>query len=123
MLPLNNNTYDLVKKFVQVVLPALATLYAGLAALWNFPYTTGVVGTMTLLATFLGIALGLSSSLYNKSDSSVEDDTLDASLIVSTVDGEKFLTLGFKDQNVEAMLAKPVIRLDVVHNTEAAEHS
>lgn len=123
MLTLNNRTYDALKKFVQIVLPALATLYAGLATLWDFPNTTGVVGTLTLLATFLGVALSLISSQFNKNSTSNEDGTSDASLIVSTVDGEKYLSLGFKDQNVEEMLTKQTVRLEVVHHTEDGEPS
>ena len=112
----SNRTYDQLKKLVQVVLPALATLYAGLAELWNFPYTTGVVGTITLLATFLGVLLSVSTSQYNK-----HEGAPDASLIVSTVDGEQYLSLGIDGKSVEDMIAKDTVRLSVVHHNDPSE--
>lgn len=115
-MQLSNGTYDLLKKIVQVVLPALATLYAGLATLWDFPYTTGVVGTLTLLATFLGVVLGLSSSQFNKNNVTDGKVVPDASLIVSDVDGDKYLSLGFKGTTVEDLAAKSVVTLEVVHH-------
>lgn len=60
--------YDALKPVVQIVLPATATLYAGLAVYWGFPLVTQIVGTITLVTTFLGIVLGLSSRTYNSSD-------------------------------------------------------
>lgn len=114
---LNNSTYDLIKKIVQVVLPALATLYAGLATLWDFPYVTGVVGTLTLLATFLGVILGMSSRQYNQNE-----DAPDGSLLVSTLDGEKYLSLGINSASIEDLIAKSNVNLAVVHNSAPPEN-
>lgn len=63
---MSNKTYDILKWVVMVVLPALGTLYSGLAALWGFPYGEQVVGTITLINTFLGSTLMISTSRYNK---------------------------------------------------------
>lgn len=62
----NNKTYDILVWVVQVVLPALATLYAGLAVIWNFPYGEQIVGTITLVATFLGTILKVGNMKYKK---------------------------------------------------------
>ena len=37
-MKLNNKVYDIMKWLVIIVLPAVATLYAALAAVWAWPY-------------------------------------------------------------------------------------
>ena len=58
--------YDILKWLVIIVLPALATLYAALAAVWAWPYSEEIVTTITAVDTFLGVLLGISSATYNK---------------------------------------------------------
>lgn len=65
---LNDKTYDLMKRLVQVVMPAAATLYFALAQIWGLPNAEGVMGTIAAVATFLGILLGISTANYNSSD-------------------------------------------------------
>jgi hypothetical protein len=64
----NKGVYEFLKKLVQIGLPALATLYIGLAQLWHLPNVTAVVGTITLVTTFLGVCLGISTSTYNNTE-------------------------------------------------------
>lgn len=63
---LDNKTYDILKWVAIIVLPALGALYFGLAKIWGFPYGEEVVGTITVIDTFLGTLLGISTSNYNK---------------------------------------------------------
>ena len=63
---MNNKVYDILKYIAQIVLPALAVLYASLAKIWNFPYGTEITGTITALDLFLGALLKISSDKYNK---------------------------------------------------------
>lgn len=63
---LKDKVYDIGKYVAQIALPAIATFYAGLGALWGFPKTTEVVGTITLTDTLLGGLLILSTAQYNK---------------------------------------------------------
>lgn len=65
-MKMSNKVYDILVWVVQVVLPALGTLYAGLAVLWGFPYGEQIVGTITLVATFLGTCLRISNANYKK---------------------------------------------------------
>lgn len=60
----SNKTYDILKWIAQIVLPAIGTLYFGLASIWGFPYGEEVVGTITVLDTFLGALLGISATKY-----------------------------------------------------------
>lgn len=58
--------YDVLKWVAQIFLPALGALYFGLAGIWGFPYGEEIVGTITVIDTFLGVLLGISSVNYNK---------------------------------------------------------
>ena len=63
----SNRTYDALKTFAMLVLPGLGTLYFALSEIWGLPYGTEVVGTIVALDAFLGVALGISTSNYEKS--------------------------------------------------------
>jgi hypothetical protein len=65
---MSNKTYDIIKWFAQIVLPAIGTLYFALAGIWGLPYAEQVVGTIVAVDTFLGVVLGYSSSQYNKTE-------------------------------------------------------
>lgn len=64
----SNDTYDILKWIAQIILPALGTLYFGLASIWGLPYAEAIVGTITVIDTFLGAVLGISTIQYNKED-------------------------------------------------------
>lgn len=61
---MSNKTYDILKYFAQIILPAAGTLYFALAGIWGFPYGEQIVGTITAIDTFIGIVLGISSANY-----------------------------------------------------------
>lgn len=64
-MTLSNKKYDLAKRIVTVVVPAVITLITGLGALYKFD-TSVITGTIALFATFLGTVLGISSKKYHK---------------------------------------------------------
>lgn len=68
---LSNKVYDVLKWIAQLLLPALATLYFALSNIWHLPYGEEIVGTITAFDTFLGVALGISTKLY-ENDKKVE---------------------------------------------------
>ena len=61
-----NKVYDILKYVALIVLPAIGTLYFALSSIWNLPYGTEVVGTITAIDAFLGALIGISTSNYNK---------------------------------------------------------
>ena len=65
-MKMDDKVYDLLVRIVKYILPALGTLYFGLSQLWGFPYGEEVVGSISLVATFLSVCLGISSYNYNK---------------------------------------------------------
>lgn len=67
MIIKNSKLYDVLKWIAQLFLPALGTLYAGLAGIWGFPYGEEVMRSILAVDTFLGAILGLSNAQYKKS--------------------------------------------------------
>ena len=63
-MKMTNHTYDILKYFAQIVLPALGTLYFALSQIWGLPYGEQIVGTITAFDAFLGALLGISSAQY-----------------------------------------------------------
>ena len=81
---LSNKAYDSLNWVVRFGLPGLGALYFSLAQIWGLPAGEQVLGTITSLALFLGILLGISSRQYQASD-----ERTDGSLIVDTSNPEK----------------------------------
>lgn len=65
-MKLSNKVYDVMKWVVMIVLPACGTFYFALSEIWNLPYATQVVGTLTAIEVFLGALIGISTVTYNK---------------------------------------------------------
>ena len=61
--------YDKLKYLAQIVLPALATLYTGIAKIWGLPFIVEIPATIVAIDTFLGALLKISSIKYNKENS------------------------------------------------------
>ena len=62
---LGNTAYDTAKDATTIWLPALATLYAALAAIWHLPFSVEVVGTIGAIVVFLGVVLKISSNRFS----------------------------------------------------------
>jgi len=65
---LSNKAYDILKWVCIIVLPAIATLYMGLAKIWDLPFETEIPQTITVVDAFLGALLGVSTINYNKDE-------------------------------------------------------
>ncbi len=63
-----NKFYDTMKFIALILLPALGAAYFSLSQIWGLPKAGEVVGTITVIDTFLGVVLKLSSTTYKKSD-------------------------------------------------------
>lgn len=73
-MKLPDKIYNILKWVTMIVLPALATAYVGLAAIWGWSYADEVAKTTTVICTLLGALLGISTAQYNK-DNYKEGDT------------------------------------------------
>lgn len=65
-MKLSNKVYDALKWIALILLPAVSALYFGLSQIWGFPYGEEIVGTISIIDTFLGALLGISTANYNK---------------------------------------------------------
>lgn len=59
-----NWLYDILKWLCLLGLPALGTLYSGLATKWGWPNAEQISGTISDISTFLGVIIGISSAGY-----------------------------------------------------------
>lgn len=64
---LSNASYDRLKAFATIILPAVGALYFTLAQIWHLSHAEEVVGSIAALNTFVGVVVGLSTKSYNKS--------------------------------------------------------
>ena len=74
---MNSKLYDCLKWVAQILLPALASLYFGLAQIWSLPLAEEIVGTITVVDTFLGVILGISKANYDKKIIDLRDKTIE----------------------------------------------
>ena len=69
---IKNKTYDVLKALATIILPAIATLYITLAAIWGFGLANEVNATIEAIICFINALLGLfiaqSSKAYHKGD-------------------------------------------------------
>lgn len=73
MKPLNNKTYDILKYLTIIVLPAIGALYTGLSQIWTLPYAAEIPATITVICTFLGAVLCISTAQYNQDNQNKEN--------------------------------------------------
>jgi uncharacterized membrane protein len=73
MKPLNNKTYDILKYLTIIVLPAIGALYTGLSQIWTLPYAAEIPATITVICTFLGAVLCISTAQYNQDSQNKEN--------------------------------------------------
>lgn len=72
-MQMSNERYDFLKWVAQYFLPAAGTLYFTIAGIWGLPYVEEVIGTITAIDAFLGVALGISTHQYNKTNKDTDD--------------------------------------------------
>jgi hypothetical protein len=65
---INSKVYDVLKWVVMIVLPAIATAYAGLGVVWGLPYVEQITQTIVVVELFAGALLGVSTHAYNKQE-------------------------------------------------------
>ncbi len=75
---MSNKVYDVLKTVALVVLPALATLWAALGKIWQWPMVSEITATICAIDTFLGALLGISSSNYAKAQKADEQQPPDS---------------------------------------------
>ena len=102
----SNDTYNKLKWIAQYFLPALGSFYFAFCNLWGLPYGEQVVGTITLIDTFLGVLLGISSRNYQG----------DGTMIVDTSNPDRDIYRMELSDPVEDLSKKSALHFKVVHD-------
>ena len=63
-MKLPDNVYNILKSLCQVVLPACGAAYWGLSEIWGWPLAEQILGTISVVCTFIGTILGISGKVY-----------------------------------------------------------
>lgn len=62
-----DKVYNVLKWILVIVVPAFVTLFTLLSTTWHWDIPTeAIVATITGIATFLGVCIGISTHNYNK---------------------------------------------------------
>lgn len=75
---MSNQAFDLLRLIGELILPALATLYAALGAIWGWPYIEAIVGTIAAVTAFIGAIVNGLRRVYNKKEENNEEDLLES---------------------------------------------
>lgn len=111
---MKNGFYNFFKFIALILLPAAGALYFGLAQIWHLPKAEEVVGTITLVDTFLGVLLGLSSRQYNRNANKYFGDVE----IVPRADGTVSLQLILEKNNPRELFLMDSATFRIVHGDE-----
>lgn len=63
---MSNRVFDTLRLLCEVIIPALATFYASVGAIWGLPYTDGVTKTLAAVALLVGAIVNGFRNAYNK---------------------------------------------------------
>lgn len=85
---MGDRAYKLVDALAVLILPGLGTAYFALAQIWGLPAAAKVVGTITVIDTFLGVLLKAAQNSYDKSDSNY-----DGQMVISEMNDKKVYQL------------------------------
>lgn len=66
-MKMSDKLYEFCKWLLLIVVPAFITLFSFLASAWQWDIPTeAITGTITAVATFVGICIGISNHNYYK---------------------------------------------------------
>lgn len=74
-MKLKNSTYDFLKWFALIAIPAIEGLWLTVGKVWGFPYLTEIGTTIAAIGVFLAAILGISCANYVPEESA--DDLID----------------------------------------------
>ena len=114
---LSNEWYDRLKFIAQILLPALGALYFALGNIWHWANIEEVVGSIMAVDAFLGILLGINSSVYNS-----EPTPTDGKILVNDT-GDGLVLKFLPTKNPSAMVAQSMLTFEVVHSTSTPEEN
>lgn len=74
---MSNKLYDTLKWICIIVMPAVAYGYGELASIWTLPLGEQIPKTINLIATVMGIILGISNANFKKDNNIIIEEKSD----------------------------------------------
>lgn len=71
-MEMSDKLYNILKKLCTIIIPASCSLYWGLSGIWGWPYAEQIVGTGSVICTFIGALIGISTDKFWKDKEIVE---------------------------------------------------
>lgn len=105
---LSDRWYTILEWVARVLLPAVATFYAAVGALWGWDNVTQVVGSIVAFDTFLGLFLGLAQRSYDASSQKFDGNMI----VMNSADGGKTFSLEL-DKNPDELASMDKITFKV----------
>lgn len=104
---MSNKLYDFLNVLVRYLLPAAGAAYFSLSDIWGLPLALEVVGTITIVSTFLGLVIAFARKGWTADDNLVIDtrdpDTVsfgfESGLVVEDLKDGQTLSLNVKKVN------------------------
>lgn len=72
-MKLSNKVYDVLKWIALIALPALQVALVTLGKIWNLPAMVPTAATVGVLATLIGVCIGVSTFSYKTDEASKAD--------------------------------------------------
>ena len=94
-MQLSEKMYNVLKRLAMVWIPAVGTLYGALAATVGLPNPAAVIGVLTAVDAFLGVMLGVSTSMYNAKAAAAAKDISGIITVTQTADGGRKFSFNF----------------------------
>lgn len=70
---MKQKVYDALRT-VQLIIPAVVALYAALAEIWGWPYSSAIAGTGAAVETFISAILMIASKKFFKDKVIINED-------------------------------------------------
>lgn len=105
---LSNKTYDTFQWMIRYFLPGVGTLYLTLSQIWRLPGGEQVLGTVTALALFFGVLMGLSNRTYTP-----EPPGIDGTLTIGDIENDGLVI----DRTLDELENRDHITIAVKHPT------
>lgn len=105
---LSDGQFNLLRRCVELLLPAIGAFYFAMAELWGWPNPGEVVASIAALTTLLGVVLVVLRNSYEKSDAK-----FDGQLNVDTSDPERDIFQVDLGDDLPNLASKDAITLKV----------
>jgi len=102
---LSDEQYDVLRRFVELVIPGLGALYAAVALLWGWGYIAEVAGTATAVTVFGGVVLKFARQGYEP-PKEIPEGGYDGKVVEDVINGEPVLRVALNENATENLFNK-----------------